>query len=233
MEALHSAIAVGKILDEASLAERASAGDQAAFVQIMRLHNQRLFRLAIGIIGDQAEAEDVLQESYVRAFYALDSYGGRGSLGAWLARIVRNEAIDRLRARNSRRNHIAIESELELTRAQDAAPVSDFNPSMDMDPQALAQTADVKHLLEHAIQRLPESFRTAFVMREVEGLSVEETAEYLEIPPATVKTRTFRARTLLRSYLSEDIRNAVPQTFSFLSVRCDRLVEGVLRRLKV
>lgn len=233
MEALHSAIAVGKILDEASLAERASAGDQAAFVQIMRFHNQRLFRLAIGIIGDQAEAEDVLQESYVRAFYALDSYGGRGSLGAWLARIVRNEAIDRLRARNSRRNHIAIESELELTRAQDAAPVSDFNPSMDMDPQALAQTADVKHLLEHAIQRLPESFRTAFVMREVEGLSVEETAEYLEIPPATVKTRTFRARTLLRSYLSEDIRNAVPQTFSFLSVRCDRLVAGVLRRLKV
>jgi RNA polymerase sigma-70 factor, ECF subfamily len=232
MEGLQGPITVRTALDEAGLARRASAGDQDAFVQIMRFHNQRLFRLAIGIIGEPAEAEDVLQESYVRAFYALESYGGRGSLGAWLARIVRNEAIDRLRARNSRRNHIAIESELEPLRAEDAAPVSDFNSSTDMDPQALAQTADVKHLLEHAIQRLPETFRTAFVMREVEGLSVEETAEYLEIPPATVKTRTFRARTLLRSYLSEDLRNAVPQTFTFLSVRCDRLVEGVLRRLR-
>jgi RNA polymerase sigma-70 factor (ECF subfamily) len=232
MEALQNSITVRTMLDEAGLAQRASAGDQAAFVQIMRFHNQRLFRLAMGIIGEPAEAEDVLQESYVRAFYALESYGGRGSLGAWLARIVRNEAIDRVRARNSRRNHIAIESELEPAYAEDADPVSDFNPSTDMDPQALAQTADVKHLLEHAIQRLPETFRTAFVMREVEGLSVEETAEYLEIPPATVKTRTFRARTLLRSYLSEDIRNAVPQTFTFLSVRCDRLVEGVLRRLR-
>jgi RNA polymerase sigma-70 factor, ECF subfamily len=233
MEALQSSIAVRAALDEAGLAQRASAGDQAAFVQIMRAHNQRLFRLAIGIIGEPAEAEDVLQESYVRAFYALDSYGGRGSLGAWLARIVRNEAIDRLRARNSRRNHIAIESELETAREEDAGPVTDFNSSTDMDPQALAQAADVKHLLEHAIQRLPETFRTAFVMREVEGLSVDETAEYLEIPAATVKTRTFRARTLLRSYLREDIRNAVPQTFTFLSVRCDRLVAGVLRRLKM
>jgi RNA polymerase sigma-70 factor, ECF subfamily len=233
MEALQSPHAARTTLDEASLAQRASAGDQAAFVQIMRFHNQRLFRLAVGIIGEPAEAEDVLQESYVRAFYALDSYGGRGSLGAWLARIVRNEAIDRLRARNSRRNHVAIESELEPTRAEDAAPVSDFSSSTDLDPQTLAQTADVKHLLEHAIQRLPETFRTAFLMREVEGLSVEEAAEYLEIPPATVKTRTFRARTLLRSYLREDIRNAVPQTFTFLSVRCDRMVEGVLRRLKI
>lgn len=232
MEALHSPIAVRAAVDEASLAQRASAGDQAAFVQIMRFHNQRLFRLAMGIIGEPAEAEDVLQESYVRAFYALDSYSGRGSLGAWLARIVRNEAIDRLRARNSRRNHIAIESELEPTLAAGAASASDFASSTNMDPQALAQRADVKHLLEHAIQRLPETFRTAFVMREVEGLSVEETAEYLEIPAATVKTRTFRARTLLRSYLSEEIRSAVPQTFTFLSVRCDRLVDGVLRRLR-
>lgn len=232
MEALHSPIAVRTAVDEASLAQRASAGDQAAFVQIMRFHNQRLFRLAMGIIGEPAEAEDVLQESYVRAFYALDSYSGRGSLGAWLARIVRNEAIDRLRARNSRRNHIAIESELEPTLAAGAASASDFASSTNMDPQTLAQRADVKHLLEHAIQRLPETFRTAFVMREVEGLSVEETAEYLEIPAATVKTRTFRARTLLRSYLSEEIRSAVPQTFTFLSVRCDRLVDGVLRRLR-
>jgi RNA polymerase sigma-70 factor (ECF subfamily) len=220
-------------MSDKDVIQRVLAGDSALFELLMRRYNQRLFRLAVSIAGEPSEAEDVLQESYVRAFYALASYGGRGSLGAWLARIVRNEAIDRLRARNSRRNHIAIESELETARAEDAAPVSDFNSSTDMDPQALAQAADVKHLLEHAIQRLPETFRTAFVMREVEGLSVEETAEYLEIPPATVKTRTFRARTLLRSYLSEDIRNAVPQTFSFLSVRCDRVVERVLRRLKV
>ena len=101
------------------------------------------------------------------------------------------------------------------------------------DPQALAPNAELRRLLERAIQRLPEQFRTAFVLREVEGLSVEETAEYLGIPPATVKTRDHRARNLLRSYLSENIDATIPQTFPFLGARCDQIVEKVLQRLKM
>jgi RNA polymerase sigma-70 factor (ECF subfamily) len=211
--------------DDAELASRAARGDQDAFARIMRRYNQRLYRLAASVMGDASEAEDVLQESYVRAFYAVGTYAGSGSLGGWLARIVRNEAIDRVRARDSRRSHIAIEAEGETN-------VADIDLRTVTDPQALAANSELRRLLERAIQRLPEQFRTAFVLREVEGLSVEETAEYLGIPQATVKTRDHRARNLLRSYLTENIDATIPQTFPFLGARCDGLVERVLQRLK-
>jgi RNA polymerase sigma-70 factor (ECF subfamily) len=193
-------------------------------------------------MGDASEAEDVLQESYVRAFYAFATYAGAGSLGAWLARIVRNEAIDRVRARDSRRSHIAIEAELggqsegdETNVADDPvrAPAARIDLQSMTDPQALAANSELRRILERAIQRLPEQFRTAFVLREVEGLSVEETAEYLSIPSSTVKTRDHRARNLLRSYLSENIDATIPATFPFLGARCDHLVERVLARLKM
>lgn len=222
--ALAAADVVAPAGDDVALANRAAQGDQAAFSRIMRRYNQRLYRLAVSVIGDASEAEDVLQESYVRAFYAFASYAGTGSLGAWLARIVRNEAIDRLRSRESRRSHVAIEADLD--------EVSEEDDTM-ADPQALASNAELRRLLERAIERLPEQFRSAFVLREVEGLSVEETADYLGIPAATVKTRDHRARNLLRSYLSENIDATIPQTFPFLGARCDQIVEKVLARLKM
>jgi RNA polymerase sigma-70 factor (ECF subfamily) len=229
--ALAAADVVAAAGDDAALANLAAQGDQDAFARIMRRYNQRLYRLAVSVMGDASEAEDVLQESYVRAFYAFATYTGAGSLGAWLARIVRNEAIDRVRARDSRRSHVAIEADL---GDQGEQPVAENNVMIDViDPQALAANADLRRLLERAIQRLPEQFRTAFVLREVEGLSVEETAEYLGIPPATVKTRDHRARNLLRGYLSENIDATIPQTFPFLGARCDRIVEKVLVRLKM
>jgi RNA polymerase sigma-70 factor (ECF subfamily) len=228
--ALAGADVVAAAGDDAALANLAAQGDQDAFARIMRRYNQRLYRLAVSVMGDASEAEDVLQESYVRAFYAIATYTGAGSLGAWLARIVRNEAIDRVRSRDSRRSHIAIEADL---GDQGEQPVEEKNVMIDViDPQALAANADLRRLLERAIQRLPEQFRTAFVLREVEGLSVEETAEYLGIPAGTVKTRDHRARNLLRSYLSENIDATIPQTFPFLGARCDRIVEKVLARLK-
>jgi RNA polymerase sigma-70 factor (ECF subfamily) len=219
--------------DDAVLASRAAQGDQDAFARIMRRYNQRLYRLAVGVMGDASEAEDVLQESYVRAFYAFATYTGAGSLGAWLARIVRNEAIDRVRSRDSRRSHVAIEADLGGQSEEDETNVAHDSLASLADPQALAQDAELRGLLERAVQRLPEQFRTAFVLREVQGLSVEETAEYLGIPSATVKTRDHRARKLLRTYLSENIDATIPQTFPFLGPRCDRLVERVLQRLKV
>ncbi|HEY7643357.1 MAG TPA: RNA polymerase sigma factor [Steroidobacteraceae bacterium] len=230
--ALAAADVVAAAGDDSELASRAAQGDQAAFAHIMRRYNQRLYRLAVSVMGDASEAEDVLQESYVRAFYAFSTYTGAGSLGAWLARIVRNEAIDRVRARESRRNHVTIEADLGGQSEEDEPKVApDLLQSL-TDPQALAANSELRRLLERAIQRLPEQFRTAFVLREVEGLSVEETAEYLGIPAATVKTRDHRARNLLRAYLSENIDATIPQTFPFLGARCDQLVERVLQRLK-
>ena len=231
--ALAAADVVAASGDDAALASRAAQGDQDAFARIMRRYNQRLYRLAVSVMGDASEAEDVLQESYVRAFYAFATYAGAGSLGAWLARIVRNEAIDRVRSRDSRRSHVAIEADLGGPSEEDETNVSTDPLQSLTDPQALAANADLRRLLERAIQRLPEQFRSAFVLREVEGLSVEETAEYLGIPSATVKTRDHRARNLLRSYLSENIDATIPQTFPFLGARCDRIVEKVLARLKM
>lgn len=218
--------------DDAALAALAAQGDQDAFARIMRRYNQRLYRLAVSVMGDASEAEDVLQESYVRAFYALSTYAGTGSLGGWLARIVRNEAIDRVRSRDSRRSHVAIEAELGGQSEEDETNVAQDPLQSLTDPQALAANADLRRLLERAIRGLPEQFRSAFVLREVEGLSVEETAEYLGIPSATVKTRDHRARNLLRAYLKENVDATIPQTFPFLGARCDRLVERVLQRLK-
>ena len=232
-ESIRNVAAVAAAGDDAVLASRAAQGDQDAFARIMRRYNQRLYRLAVSVMGDASEAEDVLQESYVRAFYAFATYTGAGSLGAWLARIVRNEAIDRVRSRDSRRSHVAIEADLGGQSEEDETNVAHDSQASLADPQALAQDAELRGLLERAVQRLPEQFRTAFVLREVQGLSVEETAEYLGIPSATVKTRDHRARKLLRTYLSENIDATIPQTFPFLGPRCDRLVERVLQRLKV
>jgi RNA polymerase sigma-70 factor, ECF subfamily len=231
--ALAAADVVAATGDDAALAGLAAQGDQDAFARIMRRYNQRLYRVAVAVMGDPSEAEDVLQESYVRAFYSFGTYSGSGSLGGWLARIVRNEAIDRVRSRASRRSHVAIEADLGEQGEQPVREQTNVTIDSMIDPEALAANAEWRRLLERAIQRLPEQFRTAFVLREVEGLSVEETAEYLGIPPATVKTRDHRARNLLRSYLSENIDATIPQTFPFLGARCDHLVERVLQRLKV
>jgi RNA polymerase sigma-70 factor (ECF subfamily) len=218
---------------DAQLASLAAQADVRAFERIMRRYNQRLFRLACGIVGETSEAEDVLQESYVRAFYALAKYAGRGSLGAWLAQIVRNEAIDRVRARAVQSKYVALETDLSSTDQdplleQHQAPLDDVHTN----PHAATEHSEMKRVLEHAIANLPDAFRSVFMLRGVEGLSIEETAEYLGIPAATVKTRDHRARNLLRQHLGERIDRTIPQTFEFLSTRCDVLVENVLKRLQ-
>lgn len=218
---------------DAELAAVASRGDVRAFERIMRRYNQRLFRLACGIVGEASEAEDVLQESYVRAFYSLSKYSGRGSFGAWLAQIVRNEAIDRLRSHKIHDKYVSLEADLNtdddeplLDRAE--APPDDVR----VNPHAGAENLEMKRVLEVAIGELPEAFRAVFMLREVEGLSIEETAEYLDIPQATVKTRDHRARHLLRQHLGERIDRTIPKTFEFLSTRCDTLVERVMLRIQ-
>src|SRR5690606_7738795 len=187
---------------------------------------------AISIAGEPSEAEDVLQESYVRAFYRLSSYTGQGDLGAWLARIVRNEAIDRLRNKGSRTRHITLEADLFSEPETFGISATARADEISFSPEIAAERDDMKRILEAAIAKLPVQFRTVFVLREVEGLSVEETAAYLEIPPATVKTRDHRARTLLRAQLKEQFDDTLPQAYGFLGERCDRIVSAVLERIR-
>jgi RNA polymerase sigma-70 factor (ECF subfamily) len=217
--------------DECRLAERAATGDQGAMAEIMRRHNQRLFRLAVGVLADRAEAEDILQESYVRAFSRIGEYSGEGRLGAWLARIVRNVAIDRARVRNRRSQHICLE--VDMRSVDDDFPLdrarADESAS---NPDIAAERADARRLIEGEVALLPDQFRTVFILRVVEGLSVEETAEYLGIPDATVKSRDFRARALLKARLGEQIDASLPQAFTFLNQDCASLIDRVLERLR-
>lgn len=218
--------------DDRRLAERASAGDRDALVMIMRRYNQQLYRLAVAIVSNKADAEDVLQEAYLRAFDRIANYSGEGRLGGWLASIVRNEAIDRVRVRNRLSEHVTIEADSRRWPNDDNAPLSKASADdVFSNPEVEMERNDVRRLLEREISKLPEQFRTVFMLREVQGLTVEETAEYLAIPEATVKSRDFRARAILKMKLGEQLDASLPQTFTFLNQACASLVARVMDRL--
>jgi RNA polymerase sigma-70 factor (ECF subfamily) len=223
---------IAHVAEERLLAQRAADGDEDAFVQIMQRYNQQLYRLAVAVVGDKSEAEDVLQESYLRAFGRMSDYSGEGRLGGWLASIVRNEAIDRLRLRNRRRQHIALEVDMH-GRPGDGTPLAKAHADeMLWNPEADVERADIRRLIEREISQLPDPFRAVFILREVEGLTVEETAEYLGIPDATVKSRDFRARSMLKAKLGEKIDASMPQAFTFLNQECASLTARVMKRLQ-
>ncbi|MGZ5236394.1 MAG: RNA polymerase sigma factor [Caldimonas sp.] len=213
---------------DAALAARIVGGDQAAFQQLMRQHNTALFRAARAIVRDDADAEDVLQESYIAAFRHLRDFRGDARLATWLTRIVINQALSRLRAR--RRDNV-----VELLDDRDqgaAAPKEDaVNEEQAESPETGAIRAQLRHLLERKIDELPLAFRTTFILREVEEMPIDEVAECLAIPAATVRTRVFRARALLRASLAEEMDAVTGEVFAFAGARCDRIVAGVLARL--
>ena len=214
---------------DAELAARARQGDDLAFELIMRRHNRRLFRLARSLVGRDHEAEDVLQEAYVRAYARLGDLASGDALAAWLAKIVSNEALGRLRAA------VRVVS-LEEFRAKvetDYEDNADRGPASDQpDPERLAASGELRRLLEAAVDALPEEFRTVFVLREVEGLSTAETAASLALRPETVKTRLHRARRLLQDRLTGEMLALSPSLFEFAGQRCDRIVSRVLGRLR-
>lgn len=211
---------------DAALVARARAGDARAFEAIMRLNNQRMFRTARAILRDDHEAEDAVQEAYVRAFSALAGFEGRSRLSTWLVRIVVNESLGR------RRRRLASEpvAELEPERLSDDEPVLGLRMAGE-NPEKAAARGQIRLVLETAIDSLPETFRTVFVMRAVEQMSVAETAASLGIPEATVKTRFHRARRLLRLHLEDRLGTALTGTFPFAGARCDRIVARVAARL--
>jgi RNA polymerase sigma-70 factor, ECF subfamily len=210
---------------ERELIGLARGGDGAAVGEIMRRNNRRLFRAARGIIGSDWEAEEVVQDSYVRAFRALGGFREEAALGTWLTRIVINEAQGRLRGRRET---------LSLTELDDKTmgEIIQFpTGALGTDPERQVALGEIRVLLEGAIDALPLSFREVFILREVEGLSTEQTAQVLSIKPETVKTRLHRARTRLRRALQNQLAPALKGTFPFEGERCRRLTRTVLKRL--
>ena len=204
------------------------AGDHAAFELLMRRYNRVLYRTARSILKDDAEAEDILQEAYLLAYRALNKFRGESSLSTWLTRIVINEAIARSRKTVRRAEIIKIGSVPEWDN--DAAKVQMNEPTTES-PEQAALRAETRRLIEKKIDDLPDAFRTVFMLRALEEMTVEEIAVCLDIPEATVRTRYFRARGLLREALSREIDYALEGAFSFDGERCDRIVAGTLARL--
>jgi RNA polymerase sigma-70 factor, ECF subfamily len=211
---------------DATLAARAADGDDAAFERIMRRHNRLLFRTARGILKSDAEAEDALQEAYLRAWRALGSFRSEARLSTWLVRIVINEALGRLRRRSSQ--VLAFDATIDLSEVS-LEDVMEGNP--DDRPDRAAMRSEVRAMMEACIDALPEAFRTVFMLRAVEEMSVEEVSAALGLPEATVRTRFFRARGLLREGLARDIDHALADAFSFDGARCDRIVRSVMAKL--
>jgi len=197
-----------------------------AFAQIMRDHNQLLFRTARAILRDDTEAEDALQEAYLQAYRALPGFRGESALSTWLVRIVANEALGRLRKLGRRAQVIPLAAEAETNLAERV-----MDESNDAQPDRAAARSQTRRLIETRIDALPDAFRAVFVLRGVEELSVEDTAAALGIPEATVRTRYFRARALLREALATEVDLALQDAFGFAGARCDRIVATVLARL--
>ena len=228
MQPATEAIAYGKLTDP-ELAQRISAVDKQAFELLMRRHNQILYRTARSILKDEAEAEDAVQEAYLLAYRGMSGFRGDAKLSTWLVRIVVNQAIARARRRKRGAEIIQLSGE---TQEDSEAAEGNMNETLPEQPEGAAQRAQTRRLLESKIDELPDAFRTVFVLRALEELSVEESAVALGIPEATVRSRFFRARGLLREALSKEIDLAYGDAFAFAGARCDRIVAGVMAKLE-
>jgi RNA polymerase sigma-70 factor (ECF subfamily) len=213
-------------LSDADLVGRALAHDAGAFRAIMQKHNRRLYRIARGILRNNSDAEDAVQDAYVSAFTHLASYRGESALGTWLSRIVINEALGRLR---SKRTTLDVTS-LDATRSK--AEIIQFPlATASDDPERTMAQRQILELVEHATDNLPAAFRMVFITRVIEGMSLEETSELLDIRPQTVKTRLHRARQLVREQLDKQIGPLQMDAFPFAGRRCERMTEAVMKRL--
>src|SRR5512146_172814 len=211
--------------DELAMVRRIMAGEQTAFAMLMRRFNRQLYRLARAIIRDDTEAEDALQDAYLSAYRSLSQFRGDSSLATWLSRLVINQCLQRLR-RNERRQNVIPMIPSPADEELDRIASDEFAA-----PDEATERAQMRDILERKIDALPESFRAVLVLRSVEELTVEETAECLGIPAETVRSRHFRARSLLREALAREVDLAERDVFRFAGARCDRIVAHVLARL--
>jgi RNA polymerase sigma-70 factor (ECF subfamily) len=223
--------AAAETLDDIELARRVGCRDQPAFELLMRRHNQMLYRIARGILRDSAEAEDAVQDAYLAAFRNIAAFRGGSRLSTWLARIVINESYALLRKRKRAGVVLPFDPAADAWSSGARGAEEDAMSGTDAEqPDAAASRGEVRRLLERNIDALPDQFRTAFILREVEEMSVDEAAACLGVPAATVRSRAFRARALLREAMAREVDVATVQAFGFAGERCDRIVAGVLAR---
>jgi RNA polymerase sigma-70 factor, ECF subfamily len=215
------------VASDLEIVQHVLAGDTNSFELIMRRNNRRLYRIARGVLRNDDDAEDVLQDAYLHAFQSLHEYQGKAPLSAWLAKITMNEALGRLRGKGAATNVISFDEPEEGEEANYMAQMFSSFP----DPEQSAARAEVRRLLESAIDGLPDAYRMVFILFGVEEMSVAETAQCLDVEPATVKTRYHRARKLLQQHLASLVDSSAGDAYSFDGARCDRIVRGVLQRV--
>jgi len=212
-----------RTISDDDVVSRVRAGETGLYEMLMRRYNQRLFRVIRSVVMNDDEAEDVLQEAWVRAYEHLDQFAGRASFSTWVTRIAFHEAL--ARTRKNRRwtplenpeGEIMAEAERRQTTAET--------------PEMQAERSQLGRMLQAAVDALPETYRSVFVLREVEQLSTTETAECLELSEEAVKTRLHRSRALLRRDLESRLGPAISEAYVFLGARCDRIVMRVLERI--
>jgi RNA polymerase sigma-70 factor (ECF subfamily) len=194
------------------------------FEIIMRRHNQLLYRVARAILRNDGEAEDVMQDAYVRAYEHLGQFAAKAKFSTWLTRIAVHEALSRQRRGNRHQ-------ELEPMSEREGDPMDRF-ASLAPDPEQQASNSEVRRLLEEAVEKLPDAYRTIFILRDIEDMSTTEAADVLEITEDNVKVRLHRARALLRKSLYARAGMERKEAFNFHAVRCDRVVKNVFERIQ-
>jgi RNA polymerase sigma-70 factor (ECF subfamily) len=217
LEALNS-----ELWSDEEVVERVKAGHTALYEIIMRRYNQRLYRVARAILRDDAEAEDVMQDAYVRAYQHLDQFAGKASFATWLTRIAVNEALSRLKLR--KRIDQLDESE---ENGGNFMGLTETAP----DPEAKASVGELSQLLEAALLELPEQYLTVVMLRDIEEMNTSETAAALELSEENVKVRLHRGRLMMRNWLMERVGVSSKNAFPFMGERCDRVVSRVFERL--
>lgn len=216
-------------LTDGELILMAKRGDEAAVRILIQRHNQSLFRIARSVVGNLDDAEDIVQEAYVKAFTRLDGFRGEAAFATWLTRIALNEALGRLRRRRTTVDLVEAESDV----SESGGPIIMFPISpQPSTPEADAGRQQVRHVLEQAVDRLPDAFRVVFVLRDIEGLGGEQVAALLSLKPETVKTRLFRARRLIRKEIEKALAPRFSDVFPFGGRRCAAMADRVVERLR-
>jgi RNA polymerase sigma-70 factor (ECF subfamily) len=211
-------------LSDEEVVSRVLAGETAMFEIVMRRHNQRLYRVARAILRNDGEAEDVMQDAYVRAYEHLDQFSGRARFSTWLTRIAVHEAL----ARQRRGNRL---QELDSKSDREGDPM-DRLATLAPDPEQQASNMEIRRVLEQSVEKLPDAYRTIFMLRDVEEMSTSDTAHALDISEENVKVRLHRARALLRKTLYARAGTERKEVFNFHAVRCDRVVKNVFERIR-
>ena len=218
-------VASSTLLADAELVARAGRGDAVAFETIMRRHNRLLFRSARGVVSDDAEAQDAVQETYLRAFASMHSFRADAALGTWLARITINVALD---AQRRRGRTVQLDDTQDFGTEPATEHMMAFNAPASEAPDKQAERSQMRALLQRAIDSLSAIYRSVFILRAVEEMSVGETADCLQVSDAVVKTRYLRARSMLRDALGTQVEVHTQDVYAFAGARCDAVVAHVL-----